>query len=142
LLLLGGCATIYDYSRVVVIFAPGADAAPLAERIADGKRSWLFGHHADYAEVTTADHVADPKHAFSRVPHYLLDTRLMMAWARALAEDGQLEAARHVAQRLREFRNEQADPFFEVCDLLPENAEAAPFQCQVPGAEVDYRSLR
>jgi O-antigen ligase len=142
LLLLGGAATIYDYSRVVVIFAPGENAGPLAERIAEGKRSWLFGHHADYAEVTTAEHVPDPKHAFARVPHYLLDTRLMMAWARALAEDGQPDAARHVAQRLREFHNEQAEPFFEVCDLLPEDTVEAPFQCEVPSALIDYRSLR
>ncbi len=143
LLLIGGCAALVDYSRVVAIFAPGAHAAPLAERIASGQRSWLFGHHADYAAVTTAEHVADPAHAFARVPHYLLDTRLMMAWARALQDGGQADAARHVAQRLKEFRNEQAEPFFEVCTLL-DDAEPgeAPFQCEAPGAPVDYRSLR
>jgi len=142
LLLLGGFAALYDYSRVVVIFAPRANAAPLAERIAAGQRSWLFSHHADYAAVTTPDHVADPKRAFARVPHYLLDSRLMMAWTRALAEDGQTDAARHVAQRLREFHNEQAEPFFEVCDLLPDDTGPAPFQCLAPSVEVDYRALR
>ena len=142
LLLLGGCAALYDYSRVMVIFEPGANAAPLAERIAAGQRSWLFGHHADYAAVTTAEHVADPKQAFARVPHYLLDTRLMMAWARALAEDGQVDAARHVAQRLKEFRNADADPFFEVCDLLEDDVEAAPYQCQVPTRKFSYEDFR
>ncbi len=142
LLLIGGCAALYDYSRVVAIFEPGTNAAPLAERIAIGRRSWLFGHHADYAAVTTAEHVADPKHAFARVPHYLLDTRLMMAWARALAEDGQTDAARHVAQRLKEFRNEDAEPFFEVCELLDDDITAAPFQCQAPSLELDYRAFR
>ena len=43
--------------------------------------------------------------AFERAPHYLLDTRLMMAWAKALDEAGDVERARHLAQRLREFRN-------------------------------------
>jgi O-antigen ligase len=142
LLLLGGCAALYDYSRVVVIFEPGANAAPLAERIAAGQRSWLFGHHADYAAVTTAEHVADPKQAFARVLHYLLDTRLMMAWARALAEDGQTDAARHVAQRLKEFRNADAEPFFEVCDLLDDDVEAAPFQCQAPARHLDHEDFR
>ena len=47
--------------------------------------------------------------AFERAPHYLLDTRLMMAWAKALAERGEIDKARHVAARLREFRNDQAD---------------------------------
>ena len=143
LLFVGTVASLVDYGRVVVIFAPGSSAAPLAERIADGKRSWLFGHHADYAAVTTAEHVGDPRQAFARVPHYLLDTRLMMAWARSLEEDGQHDAARHVAQRLREFRSESSQAFFEVCDLLEdEDAAAAPFQCQAPAAAVDYRTLR
>jgi O-antigen ligase len=142
LLLLGGCAALYDYSRVVAIFEPGANAAPLAERIAAGQRSWLFGHHADYAAVTTAEHVADTEHAFARVTHYLLDTRLMMAWARALAEDGQTDAARHVAQRLKEFRNEDAEPFFEVCELLDDDSGTAPFQCQAPTRAFNYEDFR
>ena len=29
--------------------------APLAERIADGQRSWFFAHHADYAAATIAE---------------------------------------------------------------------------------------
>ncbi len=143
LLLLGGCAALYDYQRVVAIFAPGAAAAPLAERIADGKRSWLFGHHADYAAVTNADAVADPGEAFARVPHYLLDTRLMMAWARSLDEAGRTDAARHVAQRLQEFRNEQSKPFFEVCELLEDDAaEVAPFQCLAPARQLGFEDFR
>ncbi len=142
LLLMGGCAALVDYSRVVAIFDPGASAAPLAERIAAGKRSVLFGHHADYAAVTTAEQVADPAHAFARVPHYLLDTRLMMAWARALAGDGQLDAARHVAQRLKEFRNDDSAPFFEVCELLDDDTGAAPFQCQAPTGALGFEDFR
>jgi hypothetical protein len=142
LLLVGGLVAVYDYGRVVVIFAPGADASPLAERIAIGQRSWLFGHHADYADVTTVEPVADPQHAFSRVTHYLLDTRLMMAWARSLEAAGQHDAARYLAQRLKEFHNEGADDFFEVCELLEGDTASAPFQCQAPAASLDYHSLR
>lgn len=144
LLVLGSLAALYDYSRVVVIFAPGTGAAPLAERIAEGQRSWFFSHHADYAAVTGADHVPDPQRAFARVPHYLLDTRLMMAWARALEEAGQHDAARHVAQRLKEFRNDQAAEFFEVCELLEDDAATAdaPFQCQPPARPMRFEDFR
>ena len=142
-LTLGGLAAIVDYRRVVVIYAPGASAPPLAERIADGKRSWLFGHHADYAEVTTEEVVTEPDQAFARVSHYLLDTRLMMAWAKALAADGQADAARHLAARLREFRNPQSQPFFEVCDLLEDEVDAAaPFQCQAASAPLAFEAFR
>ena len=143
LLALGGCLALWDYHRVVVIYAPGPGAAPLAERIAAGKHSWFFGHHADYAEVTTDEVVSDPDRAFRRVPHYLLDTRLMMAWARALDRAGRTDEARFLAQRLREFHNEQSVPFFEVCDLLDEDVdEHAPFQCQAASAPLTYESFR
>ncbi|MEO8079434.1 MAG: Wzy polymerase domain-containing protein, partial [Caldimonas sp.] len=55
-LMLGGMLAFYDYSRVAVIFSPGPGAGPLAERIAEGRRSVLFAHHADYAAATVAAH--------------------------------------------------------------------------------------
>ena len=35
--------------------------------------------------------------AFERAPHYLLDARLMIAWARALDERGETDKARFIA---------------------------------------------
>ena len=113
-------AALWDYHRVVAIFAPSADAAPLAERIADGRRSWFFGHHADYAAVTTADRPSALMPAFDRAAHHLLDTRLMMAWARAMDETNQNDRARHLAQRLAEFRHPQAAEFFAPCARFSE----------------------
>ena len=55
LLVLGSALALVDYARVAVIFMPPQDGTPLAERIAAGRRSWLFAHHADYAAVTTDD---------------------------------------------------------------------------------------
>lgn len=133
-------AVLADYYRVVVIFAPPAGSAPLAERIARGQHSGLFAHHADYAAATTADPPADAMAAFERASHYLLDTRLMVAWARALAQSGDVDRARHLAARLREFRNPDADAFFAPC------ADAAlqppPFQCQAPVRAMDWRDFR
>ena len=134
--------SLWDYSRVVVIFAPPADAGPLEDRIEAGRHSWFFAPHADYAAATTAAHPATTMNSFKVATHYLLDTRLMMAWARALEEAGDDERARYVAQRLREFRNEGSDSFFAPC--VDANAPAAerPFQCKAPTRTFTYEDFR
>jgi hypothetical protein len=132
LLLVGGSVlALADYLSVVRIFAPPRDGSSLAQRIAAGQRSWLFEHHAGYAAATTRDDLPASDAAFTTAPHYLLDTRLMIAWAEALARSGELDKARHLAQRLREFRNPQAEEFFEPCDR-PVPQQPAPFQCELP----------
>jgi O-antigen ligase len=138
-------ALLADYQRVIVIFSPPADAAPLEERIAAGQRSWFFAHHADYAAATTADRPADALPAFARASHHLLDTRLMVAWAQALAQSGRsgdLDRARHLAARLREFHNPAADEFFAPCADTALAATAVPFQCQAPERVYDWRDFR
>ncbi len=142
LLVAGGVGSMVDYLRVVVIFQPGDGAAPLAERIAAGQRSVLFAHHADYAAATTAAHPSQAMASFSVATHYLLDTRLMLAWARALNEAGDVERARHVAQRLREFHHSDSDEFFAVCDEPAAPGAELPFQCKPPGRVFDYRDFR
>jgi hypothetical protein len=141
LLTAGGIASLVDFERVVVIFTP-ADAAPLAERIADGRRSWFFAHHADYAAATTTNHPSEAMDSFKVATHYLLDTRLMMAWATALAEAGDIERARYLAQRLREFHNDDSKPFFEPCDKPAAPGTELPFQCTPPSRAFDYRDFR
>jgi hypothetical protein len=78
--------------------------------------------------------------AYAGATHYLLDARLLMAWARALEESGDTERARYVAQRLKEFRNDQAEEFFEPCSDPPEADE--PFQCQLPTKALTYEDMR
>ena len=124
-LILGGTLAVYDYVRVVVIFQPPVDAGPLDRRIALGRKSILFGHHADYAAATIAEHPGKVMIAFERAPHYLLDTRLMMAWAKAFEERGEHDKARWVADRLREFRNEQSEDFFAPCRTASAASAAA-----------------
>jgi hypothetical protein len=133
-------AVLADYQRVVVIFSPPAGARPLEERVASGQHSWFFAHHADYAAATTADRPADAMAAFARASHHLLDTRLMVAWAEALAQSGDVDRARHLAARLREFRNPASDEFFAPCagpTLTPR-----PFQCEPPLRAYDWRDFR
>ena len=142
LVVLGALAALADYARVVVIFAPPANAAPLDERIAAGQRSVLFGHHADYAAVTTPGQLIDPVTAFARAPHYLLDARLMMAWAYALAAWGDTDKASYLAARLAEFHNDQANAFFAPCDEPPKEGTEPPFQCEPPKRALTYRDFR
>jgi hypothetical protein len=139
-LVVGSALALVDYVRVTMIFAPPQDASPLSQRIADGRRSWLFAHHADYAAVTTGAEFSAPGQAFALAPHYLLDTRLMLAWAQALADAGQVDKARFLAQRLREFRNPQSDTFFKTC-AAPGDADALPFQCQPPQRAWHWRDF-
>jgi len=141
-MMIGAVASLFDYMRVVAIFAPADDAAPLSTRIAEGQRSWFFAHHADYADATTADHPAESMAAFKRAPHYLLDTRLMLAWARALNERGDVERARYIADRLREFNNPQSNDFFAECDKPHKAGKPRPFQCTPSTKHFTYEDFR
>jgi O-antigen ligase len=141
-LMLGGVGAVLDYMRVVAIFAPPDNAAPLAQRIVDGRKSVFFAHHADYAAATTTDRPADVMPAFLRAPHYLLDSRLLQAWATALDAAGDTEHARYLAQRLREFHNEQSVPFFAPCEAPPQADKALPFQCVAPTKDFRFEDFR
>jgi O-antigen ligase len=140
-LMLAAAVTVWDYRKVVAIFSPPIDSTDtLAERIAPGRHSWFFAHHADYALVTTIEGAGTLPGAFERAPHFLLDTRLMTAWAEALAAQGDIERARYLAARLREFRNANSKEFFAPCD------DAAvlekPFQCSPPTRTFTWRDFR
>ena len=140
-MMLASALSVVDYQRVVQIFSPDADAAPLGERISAGQRSWFFAHHADYAAVTTAAHPSEVPRGFERAAHYLLDARLMIAWSKALAEQGDLERARYVAQRLKEFNHPLGATFFAECDNASPRQEL-PFQCTPPSKPLSYLDFR
>ena len=138
LLVIGALWSVADYWRVVRIFEAPAGAPPLGERIADGRRSLLFGHHADYAAATTGLPQPDGLAVFDRPTHYLLDTRLMVAWARALHAAGREDEARQLVQRLREFGPARAEDFFAPCADPASAAQA--FACQAPQRALDWRA--
>ena len=143
LLLAGSALVVVDYGRVVVIFAPAAGSVrPLSDRIEDGKRSLFFAHHAHYAAATTAERPSEAMPSFRAASRFLLDTRLMTAWARAYAESGDLARARHLADRLREFRNEASASFVAACLAAPSAPLEPPFQCQPAPRPMDHRDFR
>jgi O-antigen ligase len=139
---LAGSLAVFDYTRVVTIFSPPAEAEPLEVRIAKGRGSVLFGHHADYAAGTVVQHPGEVLGAFDRSTHFLLDMRLAGAWATALHERGETDKARWVAARMREFRQQSAG-FFAPCD--DPAVATKPFQCTAPSRAYtvdDFRRQR
>ncbi len=139
-LVLGAGLAFMDYLRVAAVFAPAEVAPPLAQRIEAGRRSLFFAHHADYAAATQAEPAPHLDAAFTSATHYLLDTRLMIAWAKHLAAQGRLAEARQLARRLREFHNPAAAEFFEPCSHPGAAASSMLFQCQAPQLPVPWRS--
>lgn len=136
-MLAGAAYAAWDHRRVEVIFAPPAGAPALEARIADGQRSLLFGHHADYAAVTTEPRDTAPA-SFRRPLHQLVDVRLLAAYMEALHLEGREAEALYAAQRLREFRRDDAQAWFERC--TPDEP-APPWQCETRPLPLDWRAL-
>jgi hypothetical protein len=140
LLMAGSLFAVWDFQRIVAIYAPSEDAVPLRERIAAGQRSLFFSHQADYAAATTSPPGALAAAAAQRTAFSLIDARLLMQWSRSLEATGDVNGARYLADRLREFRNPTGDTWFAACA----NAASTPpmAQCQPASAVVDWRTLR
>jgi len=130
----------WDYWRVSTIFLDDAGLAPLKERIQAGQTSPFFAHHADYADATTTEPPSLALGALEHATHSLLDSRLMMAWANALAESGQTERARYLVARLREFDKTDTEDFFAPC--ADACVSPKPFQCQPEPAGLTWRDFR
>lgn len=132
----------WDYLAASNIYAPREGAGPLAERIQFGQGMPWFAYQADYADVTGVeeDEPSKPPQAFKRTLHNLVDARLMMAYARSLAEHGDIDKGRFVVDRLREFHNATSDAFLNECKDTPDLADA-PFQCTPAQRSYTWREL-
>ncbi|MFO1292230.1 MAG: Wzy polymerase domain-containing protein [Rubrivivax sp.] len=163
-LVVAAVLAVFDYRRVTVIFDARDGAPPLAARIAAGERSVLFAHHAYYAAVTAGIPMPEPARSFASTTHYLLDSRLMMAWAEWLDANGHADLARDLAARLREFRKSDTEEFFAACPApaasgasgasgasaaapapgappRPASAAAFAFACEAPHRAHDWREF-
>ncbi|MGQ3052359.1 MAG: Wzy polymerase domain-containing protein [Roseateles sp.] len=139
LLIAGSAFALWDYQRIVAIYAPSAEAVPLGQRIAAGQRSLFFSHQADYAAATSLSPGPVALSAARRTAFNLVDARLLMHWSRSLEATGDVEGARYLADRLREFRNPTGDNWFASCG----DAASAPMPQCLPASTVrDWRTLR
>jgi O-antigen ligase len=140
-LVMSAAVMLWDYRRVSVIFEPDDGGASLVERIATGQRSWFFAHHADYARITALEQVLPAATGeFARAAYYLLDTRLLTAWANAYAREGDLDRARWIAARLRELQQPAAESYFAACD--DPALAIKPYQCAPPTRAFSWRDFR
>jgi O-antigen ligase len=132
-----------DYLFAVDIYAPWGKAGSLEDRIALDKKMPWWGYQADYADVTIVeeDEPSRPPDAFKRTLHNLLDARLMMAYARSLAEHGEVDKARYVVERLKEFHNSLSDNFLAACNEPESPEEERPFQCEPPVGTYTWRDV-
>ena len=137
-LILGALLALQDYRRVSRSFSSSAAGVPLAQRIVDGQRSWLYAHHADYAAATSGT-VTDTA-ALGRATHLLLDGRLLIAWAKSLHDRGELDRASYVAARLREFHPDVAMGLFAACpaQYAPQPSGGLVFPCSVPSPNLTW----
>ena len=126
LLLVGSALALWEYQKLVAIYAPPVDAQPLSERIARGQRTLLFSDQADYAGATAQGYDQDALDAARRTGHHLIDARLMIAWARSLKAVGEADKARYVVARLREFRSREGDAWLDNCLTEPQAWYCAP----------------
>lgn len=143
LVAVGTAWCAYDYLAAANIYSPRTGAGPLDKRITHGQGKLWFGYQADYADVTGVDEdePSKPPLAFRRTLHNLVDARLMMAYARSLAEHGEVDKGRFVVDRLKEFHNPAAKDFLAECDVAPAPPEELPFQCLAPQRSYTWREL-
>lgn len=129
-----------DYMNIVKLFLPDATSLPFEERIARAQASPLYGNQADYVAVTNLPLTTQTVPLVARSSHVLLNGRLMYLWANVLNAQGQVDKARFMAARLREFDLPGPRPWFAKCDdpaVIPK-----PFQCLAPEHPVNWRDFR
>lgn len=136
LLIVGCFCALWEYRRVVAIYAPASKDQPLSERIARGQSTLFFSRHADYAAATALGHNAAALEAARRTGWQLIDARLLMAWARSLHAVGETDKALWVVQRLKEFRSAEGKNWLAECE---EDGDA--WFCQQPKKRYDWRDF-
>ncbi|HEX2010454.1 MAG TPA: Wzy polymerase domain-containing protein, partial [Roseateles sp.] len=142
LLVLGSVYAVWDYLHVVDIYVPSRGAAALEQRIERGQRSTFFSTQADYAAATSLPPGPAALAAARRTAHNLIDVRLMMAWAKSLNATGDVDRARYVVARLREFRSSEGEAWLAECERPRAAGEPEPFQCQAPSREYSFKEMR
>jgi len=128
-----------DFSRVTPLYD---DAAPPADlQFERARQAWLFGTAADYAYATHATASAQTLRASERAAHLIVDAQLLIAWAQALEATGNIEQARYLVARLREFRAPEARAWLRKCDDVDATQESRPQYCEPPSKTFSYRDF-
>ncbi len=129
-----------DYLNIVKLFLPDPTSLPFEERIARAQASPLFANQADYVAVVNLPLTPQSAPLVARASHVLLNGRLMYLWANVLNAEGEVDKARYMAARLREFNLPGPKPWYAPCSDAA--VAAKPFQCLAPEHPVSWRDFR
>lgn len=91
-----------EYDKAAAIHRRAGSPVALNAAVDSARSSPLFGQYGDYAAIMLAGDTA-PLAWFERPVRNVLDERLLVAYARALARAGDNERAAYVIARAREF---------------------------------------
>ncbi len=125
---------LHDYEKVAAIHRRSSSPAALKAVVDTARASPLFGQYGDYAAIMLAGEVA-PLAWFERPIRNVLDERLLVAYARALARAGDTERAAFVIARAREF---PPNPLFAGLPAVSPSL-AAPGVASAPYGPSDFR---
>jgi O-antigen ligase len=138
LMSLAGAWSLLDYHLVSSIYRLSPQSSELAARIQQGQTSILFAHQADYTAANTPGvSKSNVELGFSRATHMVLDSRMLLAWAKYLVTLGKEDQARWLLQRMREFRTTEVIGYFQSCN----NSANSLFQCEVPLTTHSWREF-
>ena len=140
LMALGAAFAVYDYQKIVTIYHPFDGAPPIEARVADGRKAVLYSDLADRFAGTLAPAGSRTLEPYKTATRRLLDMRLLIAWSLAMKESGQLDKARYLAQRVKDFNDPVALQFFAACSATPISA-GQPWHCLAPTGYYTYRDF-
>ena len=140
LMVVVGASAWLDYLNIVSLYQPTLNALPFEERIRHAQDSPLFAYHGDYVAVTGLPPTQATLPAVERSAHAYLNARLLYVWANQLEQHGQVDKARYLAARLREFNLPGPRAWFAPCD--DPAVAAKPFQCLPPDKPLTWRDFR
>lgn len=140
LMVVAAVSAWLDYLSIVDLYAPRPTSLPLAERILRAQASPLFSNQADLVAIIDLPLTPAALPLVARNSRVLLTGRSMYVWANLLAAQGQVDKARFMAARLREFDLSGPRPWYAPCS--DPGVTAKPFQCLAPDHPVTWRDFR
>lgn len=126
-----------DHRALHTLYRPAEQAPPELQRIVDARQSLLFGQFGDRFAGTLAPNGRRRIEPFQAVVFEGIDDRMLASWALTLAEIGQVDKARYLAARLREFNSPTGRSFMALCAKAPDR-----FQCLPGEPALSFRDFR
>lgn len=137
-----GILSLFDYQKVILTYNRPYPNSELAARLEKLQHSILFAHHADYSIIKLPPNLSDISvesmiMARERAMHKSIGTDIMIPWSFRLAKEGDVEGARWLSQRIREFPSAETEIFLAPCKEISSEA----FQCQWPEKIHEWREF-